>query len=327
MDWLSERSENVASRLSKLYSLSPARVKESRLFRELVDDSTVCRSVLLASIPTLTTRSYRPLHIFYLITELLGPWPPYALLYHFIRLQHDVPEAPQASHQDDSTWLVQSTEAIIKESYRSIAHFIARTDEPAFCSTEDASCISYTELSDFVDTFALPLEANKAKSVVAIVLPNGPLAAAVCLAVATYYVAVPIDPNEDLDRLQSDLDRVRARCIITVPSVKERLSVLGARHWLERQKIQVFVAERVPGETIILKDARGRNIFLTRSEQPRQNRADEVAVLLFTTGIWGARGLVTLTVHSMICEAFQMIEPWELTRRDVCMSMASIYDV
>ncbi|KAM4063755.1 AMP-binding enzyme [Hirsutella rhossiliensis] len=328
MDWLSERSEKVAGRLSELYRLSPARLKESRLFRELLADSTVCKSVLLASIPTLPTRSYRPLHVFYLlITELPGPWPPYPLLYHFTRLQQNVPEAPQASHQDDSTWLVQSTEAIVKESYWSIAHFIARSDEPAFCSSEDASSISFTELSDFVDTFALPLEAKESKPVVAIVLPNGPLSAAICLAVATYYVAVPIDPDEDLDRLQSDLDQVHAQCIITAPAIRERLSTLSAQHWLERQKIQVFIAESTQSEKIHLRDVRGRNVFLTRSEQPRQNRADDDAVLLFTTGIWGARGLVTLTVHSMICEAFQIIESWELTRRDTCISMTPIYCV
>lgn len=328
MDWLSERSEKIAGRLSELYTISPARIKESRLFRELVADSTVCKSVLLASIPTLPARSYRPLHIFYLfITELPGPWPPYVLLYHFTRLQQNVPDAPQTSHQDDSTWLVQSTEAMVKESYRSIGHFITRTDEPAFCSTEDGSCISFAELSEFVDGFSLPLEAKESKPVVAVVLPNGPLSAAICLAVATYYVAVPIDPNEDLDRLQMDLDQVRAQCIITEPTVKGRLSSLSAQHWLERQKIQVFLAERRLDERINLRDVRGRSIFLTRSEQPRQNRADDVAVLLFTTGIWGARGLVTLTVHSMVCEAFQIIETWELTRRDTCISMTSIYEV
>ncbi|PHH92733.1 hypothetical protein CDD83_5562 [Cordyceps sp. RAO-2017] len=330
MDWLSERSENIANRLSQLYSLPPAKVKQSAAFRALIGDSGVSKSVLLASIPVLPTRSYRPLHVFYLlITELPGPWPPFALLFHFTRLQQVLPESPQASHQDDSTWLVQSTEGVIKESYGSISHFIARTEDPALSSAEYDNVMTYRQLGDFVDSFTLPLGnggSRQSKTVVAIVLPNGPLLAAVCLAVATYHVAVPLDPDEQLDQLQADLERVRACCIITTPGLA-RGRPDWFQHWLERKKIQVFRAEARRRGTVTVSDDRGRDLLAGRPEPARQNRADDVALLLFTKGIWGSRGLVSLTTHSLVREAFQVTEAWRLEPQDSCISMAPIFEI
>ncbi|KJZ74849.1 hypothetical protein HIM_05758 [Hirsutella minnesotensis 3608] len=329
MDWPSGRSEEIALRLSQLYTLAPFRVKQNSIFREIINDPDVSKSVLLASLPTTRTRSYRPLHVLYLLlTEIPGPWPPFELLYHYTRIQQSLPESPQANHQDDATWLVQRTEAIVKESYESLAFFIAQNDEVALCPAgdeDDDTCITYNELSDFVKNFSLPLESQDRRTAVAIVLPNSPLLAAVCLAVANYYTAVPIDPDEDLENLRDDLERVEARHIITTSSVREKLPNIQV--WIEHEGIQIFEVAREEDHRITLRDAQGQSLVGSPLGQPRANRADDVAVMLFTTGIWGEKGLVTLTLHSLLREAFQMAESCKLTPPDMCLSMTPIFDV
>ncbi|PHH74410.1 hypothetical protein CDD80_3105 [Ophiocordyceps camponoti-rufipedis] len=328
LDWLSEGSDELARRISPLYRLPPATVSKSNLFRNLLTDASFSKAVLLASIPTCNNQPYRPLHILYLIvTEVGGSWPPFALFYHFLRLRRRLPET---GHQDEAEWLVQSAEGIVRESYGSLADFVAGADEAVLRTVRGDIFMTHRQLGRFVDGFGLPLVGTpESRTVVAVIIPDEPLMAAVCVAVATYYVVVPLSVEAELDQIEADLERVQANCVVTTPEVLQDGRLVRMRAWLERRQVAIFTTEKDTEERgrIVVRDQHLRPLSAVVPGSLRRNGPGDVAVMLFNKGIWGTRGLVSLTTHGLIREAIEVVEAWRLVPRDVCFNMAPVDDM
>lgn len=254
MDWHSDRSEDVANKLSQLYNLSPTRVKQSAIFQALANDPGISKSALLASIPTLPTRSYRPLHVLtLLLANVPGRWPLSALLYHFTRLQRNHLESPQASHREDATWLVQSIGGLAK----SITALSGQPDTPASRSTKDGgTAITHNKPSDNSSQLPSP----DSKQPIVLFLPDEPLLAAVWLQVANCYIAVLIDPEEDSHQLRAGHDDASACHTERTRILQEKLSAM--QQTPENLKVDVILVNSEDCKDIIMRDIEGHTYDL-----------------------------------------------------------------
>ncbi|GAB0137222.1 putative secondary metabolism biosynthetic enzyme [Epichloe bromicola] len=322
MEWFSEASAEVTALFSRLYGIPLPEVRNDSSFHALTD-RRISKPIILASIPSHPIDPYRPVHILYLVlTELSGPWPPSSLFYHFTRLTKGLPHATYASQQGDAVRLLQSTENIVKQSYSSFHGFLANTDLPALYSDRRRGFITHRQLNEFVSKFSLPIKHDDRRPVVAILLPDGPLLTALSLAVATYYVAVPIAPGQSQSQLQSDLSRVRASCVIKPGGENQTLD--GMRDWCQHHNIKVITAEL--GAKSWLRDEKGRDVDASVLPRPKANRADQVCMMIFNNSPWLNRELVKIRVHDLLKEAYAAAESWKLTSDDRGLSMASVRD-
>lgn len=306
-----------------LYQLTPDLIKTDERFLSL-QSSNFDREEILRSLYEPKEPSLRPLYLLYtLLTEIPGSWPPLPLIDCHTRLTRCLPEVTKTNPDEDSKWLIEKTRRLVKESYHSFGQFIGRDDRPALRSTSPSNYITHRGLRNFVECFRLPLEHETRNPIVAIALPNGPLLAAAVMAVATYYTAAPINPAVGPEQFQADVLQAGARCIITTPEDYKKLDLNSA--WVSKSGIQVVFAEWNQGDDITLQTMTGSPLPI--SDTPRPNKADEVALILFTSGTSGTKKVVPLTTHSMVAGISFVVDTWGLTSADICLNMMPLFHV
>ncbi|KAI8666877.1 Carrier domain-containing protein [Fusarium sp. Ph1] len=314
----------ISALLMELYDLSPAEVKQSRQFQAL-QKPDLDKARLLASIPSTPRPSIRPLHLLYLVlTEIPGEWPTFDLIKCHTRLYKLLPEEVKAHNDGDSAWLVEATKELVKKSYTSFSQFIGSGNEPALRATNADNYITYRGLNHFVNNFQLPVDSSKTKPVVAIALPNGPILAATCIAVTTYYTAAPINPAAGPEQFQADILQSRAKCILTTSDDYKKLC-LDAQ-WVVENDIQIFIVNWTRGDDICVTTVGGAGIP-TNETMPQPNNADDIGLILFTSGTSGTKKVVPLTTHSIIAGIVFVMESWGLTSQDICLNMMPLYHV
>ncbi|KAM0272837.1 hypothetical protein ACHAQH_008573 [Verticillium albo-atrum] len=200
---------------------------------------------------------------------------------------------------------------------------LSQDDRPAILSARGEQMISHRVLHEFVDNFALPVNSTQHKPVIAIALPNGPLLAAACIAVSTYYTAAPIDPTTGPDEFQADVVQSGARCILTTESDYQRL--LLAESWTQNVGVQAIMVEWTEN-SIRLRDAKGRRLSTESLTQPEPNHADDIAIVLSTNGPWG-KEVIPLTTHTILVEAVSTMGTWGLGPTDVGINMMALHQM
>ncbi|EXK27290.1 hypothetical protein FOMG_16109 [Fusarium oxysporum f. sp. melonis 26406] len=299
-------------------------VKQSQQFRSLVALNPD-RADLLAAILTSQQHSLSSLYtLCHLLEELPGSWPVFQLIKTYTRLYTQLPEDAKTNSNHELSSLIEQTSALVKSSYTSFAQFIGCDDKPALRAPTDEDVITHRELRQFVDNFQLPADASDKKPVVSIALPNGPLLAATCIAVTTYYTASPINPAAGAEQFRADILQARADFILTTKDEYEKLQ-LDAR-WVSDNNIQIFIMDWTRDEGISLRTVDGEAVP-TGSTQRVANKADDIGLILFTSGTSGTKKVVPLTVHSIVAGVAFVIESWGLTATDICLNMMPLYHV
>ncbi|KAG7435493.1 putative peroxisomal-coenzyme A synthetase [Fusarium oxysporum f. sp. raphani] len=299
-------------------------VKQSQQFRSLVA-LNLDRAELLAAIPTSQQHSIFSLYtLCHLLEELPGSWPVFQLIKTYTRLYTQLPEDAKTNSNHELSSLIEQTSALVKSSYTSFAQFIGYDDKPALRAPTDEDVITHRELRQFVDNFQLPADASDKKPVVSIALPNGPLLAATCIAVTTYYTASPINPAAGAEQFRADILQARADFILTTKDEYEKLQ-LDAR-WVSDNNIQIFIMDWTRDEGISLRTVDGEAVP-TGSTQRVANKADDIGLILFTSGTSGTKKVVPLTAHSIVAGVAFVIESWGLTATDICLNMMPLYHV
>jgi acyl-CoA synthetase (AMP-forming)/AMP-acid ligase II len=152
---------------------------------------------------------------------------------------------------------------------------------------------------------------------VAVVLPNGPEMAVVFLAVTAWAVCVPINPAygaEELDRYFADL---RLCALITqggVDSPARRVALSRAVHVVE----------------LLVETAAEAGIFALAGEQGRARphdtaKADDVALLLLTSGTTSRPKIVPLTHANLCASAYGSIAALALKETDRCINVVPLF--
>jgi acyl-coenzyme A synthetase/AMP-(fatty) acid ligase len=226
----------------------------------------------------------------------------------------------------------ETAKQLARASFGALWELIDPNDRPALRFSDGRSqFISHRNLHDFVRGFRLSTEARSSptltgRPVVCVALPNGPLLAAVCVAVATYYVAAPINPAVGPDQFRADVSRVGASFILTTASDVDALQLGDA--WVRDGGIRVLVAQLEQDMTITVREVGGNiPLHLEPGPQPRPNKGDDVSIVLFTSGTTGTKKVVPLMMHSILAGVAQVISSWALTNQDTCLNMMPLYHV
>jgi non-ribosomal peptide synthetase component F len=280
---------------------------------------------LLASLPTTGEPSTQPLHLLHtLLKDLPGPWPVFSLVKCLTRVYKHLPEDVKTGNDHESALLLRQTSYLVKSSYTSLAQFISPENKPALRASSGGHVITHRELHQFVNNFQLPVDSPGRKPVVSIALPNGPLLAATCIAVTTYYTASPINPAAGPEQFRADILQARANFILTKKEEYTKLQLDSS--WVSENNIQVFVIDWIVGEGISVETLDGKSLPVGKVERV-SNTADDISLILFTSGTSGTKKVVPLTTHSIVTGVVAVIESWGLTSEDICLNMMPLYHV
>ncbi|PNH37524.1 hypothetical protein VD0004_g9272 [Verticillium dahliae] len=200
---------------------------------------------------------------------------------------------------------------------------LSQNDRPAIHSADGKQSISHQDLYEFVNDFALPIDCTDRKPVIAIAVPNGPLLAAVCIAVSAYYTAAPIDPTTGPDEFQADVVQSGARCIITTEPDYHRLRL--AESWTQNVGVKAIMVDW-KHDKIGLRDGTGARIDTAGLPKPQPNQADDVAIALSTNGPWG-KDVLPLTTQAMLVEVASTIGAWNLGPTDIGVNMMALHQI
>lgn len=252
-------------------------------------------------------------------------WPTLDLIRCHSKLSRQLREAnPFEDSTDRPDMLITDTARQIKQTYSCLANFIPNQPGPALYPTKTEKYITHEYLREFVSQFTLPIGSHHGpKPVVSIALPNGPLLAAVCIAVISHYTAAPINPAAGPQQFEADVLQAGAKCILTTREDYAKLELEGG--WTQENDIQVLLVELDDDMRISITTASGTSISTESSNTP--NTADDIALILFTSGTSGKKKVVPITTHSIVAGVTFVIDSWALTSEDVCLNMMPLYHV
>lgn len=251
-------------------------------------------------------------------------WPTLDLIRCHSKLSRSLREANPFGDSNESVDLVQDTAHRIKQTYQSLAQFIPAKTGPALFTTKTERYLTHEYVREFVDQFSVPVDAPAGrKLVVSIALPNGPLLAAVCIAVTAHYTAAPINPAAGAQQFQADVLQAGAQCILTTREDYSKLELEGG--WTRDNNITVLLVELADNMRISITTPAGAPVEASTTSPP--NTADDIALILFTSGTSGKKKVVPITTHSIVAGVAFVIESWALTSEDVCLNMMPLYHV
>lgn len=223
----------------------------------------------------------------------------------------------------NDTYAARGASKLSRYSYTSLAGFLHTDDRPALRDTNSDGSITHTKLRQLTTDFKLPVDVagqGKHKITVAVALPNGPLLAAVCIAVATYYVAAPINPAAGPEQFRSDALQANAGVVLITAEDYEKLQ-LGLE-WVEEAGIKVFVVDGSGGD-INIRSPDGE--LIQCAHHPKPNSPDDIALVLFTSGTSGTRKVVPWTVRALVTSTMLVIDSWGLGPTDICLNMMPLH--
>lgn len=291
------------------------------------------RSRTLSHIPRSQVPSYGPLAtLSALLQAEPRSWPIFELQQCFTKSWKALPEEAKASKAGpQAQQLIDQTLRLCKSSYSSMADlFHASSSATAMINPENGQSLSHSDLAACVSNFRLPVTAvpGKPKPVVAISLPNGPLLGLTVLSTATFYTAAPVAHGSGVgaEQFKTDVLQSQSNVVLAAAADVERLGLRDP--WLAEAKIEVCLVELSPKMTLELRDLDGN---LRQDShfwpQPTPNTADDIGIMLFTSGTSGTKKLVPLFVHSLVCGAAMVIESWGLSPTMRCLNQMPLNHV
>lgn len=254
----------------------------------------------------------------------LGPEETLDLIRYHSKLSRSARTENPFADPNDSAALIDHTANQIKGTYKSMADFIPDKPEAALRVLSVDRYISHDYLKEFVSEFCLPIgNQGTRKPVISIALPNGPLLAAMCMAVTTHYIASPVNPAAGAEQFQADVLQAGAKCILTTKDDFSKLALDGA--WVTDNGVLVLIVDLDEDMRISIMTPEGKPVTADGPLSP--NAPDDVALILFTSGTSGKKKVVPITAHSIVAGVAFVIESWALTEEDVCLNMMPLYHV
>jgi long-subunit acyl-CoA synthetase (AMP-forming) len=233
----------------------------------------------------------------------------------------DLPEAAKEESNGSLTEEIQNLHSLVKSKCPSLLGLLnAKSNEPAFIDSTSERTLTHANVSEFVKGFSLPVQVGiNGKPRVAVVMPYGPTYSLACVAVSSYYTLVPLASHIGSAQTKSDIRNSHTTTVLVLPEDAVRLQLDPS--W-----------ERETGVTVITVRIRDDMTFefvqqnpLTSTNKPTikaiENDADDVAMVLFTSGTSGSKKLVPITAHNLLASIAFTAKALELTESDCCLNM------
>lgn len=287
---------------------------------------------IASALEQLVSLSYRqystviPLACLSLLLETeTSSWPVLAVICCYSILWRSLPEDVKADRDRTHAQLIPTTLGRVKSTYKSLIDLLSLGSErPAIIEGEPNSqrYLSHNTILAFVSDFNLPISKLPAgKPVVALALPNGPLLGLACVAVASYYTAMPINASSGQDQFRLDIQCAIPNVILVLEEDVTRLGLDAP--WVAEAEIEVMIVNPKPN-LIFTTSPWNRPISLAAPSR-KANTADDVSFILFTSGTSGKKKAVPITLHSLLSSTALVIQSWDLMADDVCLNMMPLY--
>ena len=201
---------------------------------------------------------------------------------------------------------------------------LGRSGEPrraaALESVDGAAATSYAELRGVVESVAGVLASRGIGrgDCVAILLPNGPQAAACFLGVACAATAAPLNPAFRSHELDYYFEDLRPAAVIVPPVTPAPVLAVA-----ESRGIPVLVAVSDPGASAGVFGLVGENAPVL---QPAP-RPDDVALVLHTSGTTARPKIVPLTHGNLCASAANVAASLALTAADRCLGVMPLFHI
>jgi oxalate---CoA ligase len=207
------------------------------------------------------------------------------------------------------------------ETIMILADLIARaTPDATALLAPDARPISYGALSQLVDRTVEALNSGGIGKgdKIAIVIPNGPLMAASFVAFSAGAVTAPLNPAYRQDEFHFYMDDLQVKALIV-----EEGSTSPAREAAARLGLPVI--ELVPGRKAgdFTLDIRTK----AEARLPGRAGADDVALVLHTSGTTSRPKIVPLTHTNLIASAGNIVRTLRLTASDRCLNIMPLFHI
>ncbi|HWO72081.1 MAG TPA: acyl--CoA ligase [Dehalococcoidia bacterium] len=151
---------------------------------------------------------------------------------------------------------------------------------------------------------------------VAIVLPNGPAAAIAFLAVASCATAAPLNPAYREEEFRFYMDDLGAKALITLPDDAP------AAHAAAGPNVLRLALRGEPG-SYVLTDGGGA----LEPRDPRFAEAEDVALVLHTSGTTARPKIVPLRQANLVASAGNIIRSLALTADDRCLNVMPLFHI
>lgn len=191
-------------------------------------------------------------------------------------------------------------------------------DDDAAIAAPERAPLSYAQLRAEVDRLAGQLAALDigTSDRVAIVLPNGPEMAVTFLAVASCSTSAPLNPAYREEEFRFYLEDVGAKALITLDGDAEAARAAAG------PETQLLTLEGEAGSLSLSRD--GAAIEPT---EPRRPAADEVAMVLHTSGTTSRPKIVPLSQRNLAISAGNIHAHLALTPADRCLNVMPLFHI
>ncbi|MFM2150131.1 MAG: hypothetical protein RLZZ187_2437 [Pseudomonadota bacterium] len=191
---------------------------------------------------------------------------------------------------------------------------------PALRATEGRAALSYAALRALA---ADTVTALNAKGIgrgdrVAIVVPNGPEMAAAFIAIGCGATTAPLNPAYREDEFSFYIDDLKAKALVVMRGVETPARVAA-------QKLGVPILELVPGEAAGAFTLDGG--APGAAAQPGMAQADDVALVLHTSGTTARPKIVPLTQANVTASAAHIGAALSLAPADVCLNVMPLFHI
>ena len=153
---------------------------------------------------------------------------------------------------------------------------------------------------------------------VAIVLPNGPEMAAAFVAIAGAATTAPLNPAYKDEEFEFYLTDLKAKALVVQQGMETPARAVAAR-------LSVPVLELVPGEAAGEFTLAGGSA--ATAARPGSAGADDVALVLHTSGTTARPKIVPLTHTNVTASAGNIARTLELTPADACLNVMPLFHI
>ncbi|KAJ5707687.1 hypothetical protein N7488_007488 [Penicillium malachiteum] len=252
-----------------------------------------------------------------LLSSNPGTWPVREfrdLILAFQDIYKSLPEERKAQEDDSITFLRTQ----VKQATPFLAELIGPDPRAGLIDATTGRNLTHGAIRSFVQNFELPVGPSQhGKPRIAVILPNGPIMALAVLSFANRYTMVPMASNTVPEQLQMDIRQVQADAVVALDDDIAKLKLNdGSRPVFGLQNLEDLTFQ-------VVSSYNTKSVKSTFSP----NAANDIAIILFTSGTSGTKKLVPITIFNLIAGTMATIESVELTETDTCLNMMPLNHV